>query len=245
MNLRRSAPVLIALAIFFSIFSASAAVAAKQAVAQPELTAEQVIIDTTDRVMVIIEEAQGYYQQDPERFYQAIEAVLVEVVDFDSFARGVMGEFASRQGYMALKTKEEKAAYRARMARFSQVFKDGLVRTYAKGLLAFNGNKIEVLPGDDESEQGSVTVEQRIYGDAEKPYVVYYKMRQDRSGDWKLRNVTIEAVNLGLVYQNQFSSAVNQYGGDVDKVIDNWSVDPTVNNEAVGQLTEAPKAGTH
>lgn len=242
MNLRQSAPMLAALAIVYSLFSTSSAVAAKQSTAEPELTAKQAVVETTDRVMVVIREAQGYYDKDPERFYKEVELVLNDVVDFDSFARGVMGEYASRQGFIALKTKAEKTAYIARMKRFSRVFKDGLVRTYAKGLLAFNGNRIEVLPNDDESEQGSVTVEQRIYGDGEKPYVVQYKMRQDRSGDWKLRNVTIEAVNLGLVYQGQFSSAARQYDGDIDKVIDNWSVDPTVNNEAVEQISKAAQA---
>jgi phospholipid transport system substrate-binding protein len=66
-------------------------------------------------------------------------------------------------------------------------------------------------------------------------------MRQDRGGEWKLRNVTIEAVNLGLVYQSQFSSAAKQYDGDIDRVIDNWSVDPTVNNGPVEQLSNATK----
>ena len=54
-----------------------------------------------------------------------------------------------------------------------------------------------------------------------------YKMRKNRAGAWKLRNVTIEAINLGKVYQSQFSSAAKQYKGDIDAVIDNWTVDPT------------------
>ena len=44
--------------------------------------------------------------------------------------------------------------------------------------------------------------------------------------------MTIEAVNLGKVYQSQFYSAAKQYKGDIDKVIDNWSVDPTGNSNA-------------
>jgi len=52
-------------------------------------------------------------------------------------------------------------------------------------------------------------------------------MRRDKKGQWKLRNVTIEAINLGKVYQSQFYSAVKQYNGDIDQVIDNWTVDPT------------------
>ncbi len=214
----------------------------KVSAANSEVSAHQVIISTTERVMGIITEAKGYYDQDPERFYQQIEAVLDEVVDFDSFARGVMGTYASKRSYMALKSDEEKRQFKARMHRFSKTFRDGLVQTYAKGLLAFNGNKIEVLPakdGDVESG-GSVTVLQHIYGEAKKPYEVYYKLRKNRAGEWKLRNVTIEAINLGKVYQSQFYSAAKQYQGDIDKVIDNWSVDPT---SKTNKEDEGAKAG--
>jgi len=41
-----------------------------------------------------------------------------------------------------------------------------------------------------------------------------------------LRNVIIEGLNLGLIYQNQFTTAVATYDGDIDKVIDNWTVAP-------------------
>lgn len=194
-----------------------------------ELTAHQVVAKTTDDVMKVIVEAQGYFDEDPKRFYGEIETILGEVVDFNSFARGVMGKYASKSRYVSLSTAEEKARFKAQVERFSTTFKDGLVQTYAKGLLAFNGNRIELLPAKEEGGQKSksITVVQHIYGDAEKPYVVHYKLRQNRAGDWKLRNVTIEAVNLGKVYQSQFYSAVKQYNGDIDKVIDNWSVDPT------------------
>lgn len=203
-------------------------------------TAHEVVEQTTQRVMKIITDAQGYFDEDPERFYQEINGVLEDVVDFDSFARGVMGKYASKRMYMSLATEEEKKQFIANMKRFSATFKEGLVRTYAKGLLAFNGNRIEVIPTKENPEPGeSVTVEQHIYGDAEKPYVVLYKLRQDREGAWKLRNVTIEAINLGKVYQSQFASAAKLYEGDIGKVIDNWSVDPT----SQGEETAAAEQG--
>lgn len=192
-----------------------------------KLDASETIRQTTDQVMAVIEEAESYYEQDPGRFYREIETVLDKVVDFNSFARGVMGPYGSKKMYVTLQTRDEKEVFKARINRFSSVFKQGLVQTYAKGLLAFGGTRIEVDPLDDEQKGSrSVTVVQRIYGDTEKPYNVLYKMRENRAGDWKLRNVTIEAINLGKVYQGQFAAAAKQYDGDIDKVIDNWSVAP-------------------
>lgn len=212
---------------------------------QKQPSAHEVVQATTDRMMAIIDDARGYFDQDPERFYREIESVLDDVVDFDSFARGVMGPYASKKGYLALDTQEEKKSYKERMGRFSQVFKDGLVHTYAKGLLTANGTKIVVLPpkeGEDLSGASSVTVVQNIYGEAEKPYVVQYKMRTDNDGEWKLRNVTIEAVNLGVIYQSQFASAAAQYRGDIDRVIDDWSVDPTATSGTATASVSVKKA---
>ncbi|MGK0499506.1 MAG: phospholipid transport system substrate-binding protein, partial [Oceanicoccus sp.] len=167
--------------------------------------------------------------------FSEIDIILAEVVDFDSFSRGVMGPYASKAMYMQLATADEKKDFKARMTRFSSTFRDGLVQTYAKGLLAFNGNRIDVLPATAERTEGaSVGVTQHIYGEAEKRYEVQYTMRKNSAGEWKLRNVTIEAINLGKVYQGQFSSAVKLYQGDIDKVIDNWSVDPSASEPEAG-----------
>ncbi len=193
---------------------------------ETQVTPYQVIEGTTNKVTVIIDEARAYYDDDPDRYYAQIGDVLEAVVNFDSFSRNVMGRYASKKEYQRLATAEEKAAYRQRMDRFSTVFRGALVETYAKGLLAFSGNRIEVLPLEDElPASGSVTVVQHIYGKSEQPYVVLYKMRRNKAGEWKIRNVTIEAVNLGKVYQSQFASGVREYDGDVDKVIDNWVVE--------------------
>ena len=150
-----------------------------------------------------------------------------EVVDFQSFARGIMGKYGSRGYYESLKTEAERAQFRERVIRFTDSFKDGLINTYSKGLLGFNGNRIEVLPlADDVDLSGSVGVRQDIYGERAKPYQVVYTLRQGSDGVWKLRNVIIEGLNLGRIYQNQFNAAVKQYNGDIDKVIANWTVAP-------------------
>lgn len=202
--------------------------ATAQAVEQrPDRLVEQ----TTEEVLGIIKEAQGYYEQDPERFYQEVQSVLGRVVDFDSFARGVMGKYAGKDYYLSLSA-EGREQLKQQVDRFSGVFRDGLVQTYAKGLLAFNGNKTEVLPvAEDDVVTGKVTVVQQIYGDRDTPYEVMYLLRKDKQGQWKFRNVTIDAVNLGQVYRSQFYSAVKQYDGDIDKVIDNWALDEPANEQ--------------
>ena len=38
--------------------------------------------------------------------------------------------------------------------------------------------------------------------------------------------MTLDTLNLGKVYQSQFASAAGKFGGDIDAVIENWSVVP-------------------
>jgi phospholipid transport system substrate-binding protein len=113
---------------------------------------------------------------------------------------------------------------RSQLDRFTQVMRSSMVRTYSKGLLAFGGSRIQVSnPGPEEAQASRVSVEQLIYSDAIEPYVVMYQMGRGRSGDWQLRNMIIEGVNLGEIYRSQFESAARKQDGDLDGVIANWS----------------------
>ena len=187
------------------------------------LTAHDVVRDTSDQVMAVVQEAQGYAEEDPERYYGEVQAILDPVIDFRGFARGVMGAYASSERYRSL-DEEGRAQLRGQLDRFTEVMRLGLVRTYSKGLLAFGGSRIEVSqPGPGEAEQSRVSVEQLIYTEGTQPYIVMYQMGRNKAGEWKLRNVIIESVNLGEIYRSQFESAARKESGDLDAVIDNWT----------------------
>jgi phospholipid transport system substrate-binding protein len=195
-------------------------------------TPHQVVEATTQTVLKVISDGKQYFDKDPDRFYGEVRGVLDPIVDFDGFSRSVMGRYGGPQYSRGLKTPEEKKRYIDQVKRFSDTFKNGLVRTYGKGLLTFEGQKIDVVPprqGDiDRVKKGAaVDVTQLIHGSADAPYVVRYKMRLDtRTKEWKLRNVTIEDINVGQVYRSQFESAAKKYNGDLDKVIETWTVEP-------------------
>jgi phospholipid transport system substrate-binding protein len=52
-------------------------------------------------------------------------------------------------------------------------------------------------------------------------------MGQGEDGVWRVRNVIVDGVNLGLTYRNQFASAMQSGDarGDIDAVIDEWTLD--------------------
>lgn len=188
-------------------------------------TAHAVVRDASHKVMDVVEEAQSYADSDPERYYDAVREILDPVVDFRGFARGVMGPYASSERYRSL-DEAGREELRDQLDRFTEVMRTGLVRTYSKGLLAFGGSRIEVSePAEDEASASRATVEQLIFSDKSQPYVVYYQMARDGSGEWKLRNMIVETVNLGEIYRSQFQASAREHDGDLDAVIDNWSLD--------------------
>jgi phospholipid transport system substrate-binding protein len=191
---------------------------------------QQVVRKTTEQVLTIIKNAKNHPGEQPKDFNAEVTAVMDRVIDFDDFARSVMGTYASGQRYKALTSESEKIAFRERIQRFSLTFKQGLIDTYATSLLNFNGEKIETLPlqkGIDLST-GSATVMQTIFSSSGKSYIVQYSMHRNREGEWKVKNLIIEGINLGLTYRNQFAEAANKYHGDIDKVIANWNVEPEI-----------------
>ncbi len=177
----------------------------------------------TDGMLAVLSEAPGYVEENPERYYQAVHKILDPVIDYRGFARGVMGAYASTDRYRSL-DEAGRDKLKEQLARFTETMRVGLIRTYGKGLLAFGGSRIEVV--DDESidpEAKSASVRQLIYAEDSDPYTVLYQMGRNREGEWKLRNVIIEAINLGQVYRNQFEAAARKYDGDLDAVINNWA----------------------
>ena len=51
---------------------------------------------------------------------------------------------------------------------------------------------------------------------------VTYQLVLDAQGQWKVRNVLLNGINLGLTFRNQFASTVEANRGNLDKAIANF-----------------------
>ena len=173
--------------------------------------AEDLVEQTTAEMLTLIEEAKVYVDEDPERFYVAVEALLDPVIDFPRFARSVMAAHYKRA------TPEQRE-------RFAEGFKWSLVRTYALALTEFNDGGVNIIPSDRPPKRPDrASVKQEIRSEGEV-YPVIYSMALNKEGQWRVMNIIINGINMGLTYRNQFASAVKDpaYGGDMDQAIDGW-----------------------
>lgn len=147
----------------------------------------------------------------PQRYYSAVDRVLGPVVDFDFIARGVMGSHA-------------KQATAAQRAKFASTFRRDLVATFARGVATFGNMDVKVVNPGSAPSGNRVNVLQEVRS-KEGVTKVSYTLVRNRSGQWKLINVILNGVNLGKTFRGQFSQAMQVNGGDIDKVIANWSAD--------------------
>ena len=185
--------------------------------------AHEVVNETTQDVMAAVAEAGSYVDTDPERYYQQVQAILDPVIDFRGFARSVMGPYASSERYRSLDAAGQELL-REQLDRFTEVMRLGLVRTYSKGLLAYGDSRIEVMAvADQDAAANKASVKQLVYSGQPEPYVLIYQMGRANSGDWQLRNIVIEGVNLGEIYRNQFEASARKHNGDLNAVIDSWT----------------------
>jgi len=175
-----------------------------------EETPKEVVTRTANELLGIIEEARGYYDEDPQRFYDNVEGILEPAVDMRRFAAGVMAK------YYRVATNDQRR-------RFLEVFKGSMIRTYAKGLLAFSNEEIRVLdPKAPSRDPDRDTVEMEVIAVDGTVYPIIYSMRKGKDNQWRITNVTVNGINLGLTFRNQFDSAMQAHNRDFDYVIENW-----------------------
>ena len=161
-----------------------------------------------DIVAVIIAK-QGQYEEDPEEFIKAISLSLQPLVDFKRISRNVMGKYY-------------KDANKTQIEKFNKVFKSTLLNSYSKTLAEFKDERIIVSKETKKSSKGNrEKVFLQIFTST-KVYPATYDMYLNDQGKWKLINIVINGVNLGLTFRNQFYSLMKSESNDIDLVIEKW-----------------------
>ena len=177
------------------------------AVAAP--SAHDIIQDTTTRLLADLAANKEKYKQDPSAFYDALNGIVGPVVDADGISKSIMTVKYSRK------------ATPAQMTRFQENFKRSLMQFYGNALLEYNNQGITVSPAKDESGTRT-SVDMQVKGNNGAVYPVSYTLEKI-NGEWKVRNVIINGINIGKLFRDQFADAMQKNGGDLDKTIDGWA----------------------
>ena len=160
-------------------------------------------------IVLVVRAKQGIYEENPEEFIKAISFALQPLVDFKRISRNVMGRYY-------------KDANKEQIEKFNKVFKASLLETYSKTLAEFKDEEILVSSEVKKSPKGNREKVSLQIVTSTKVYPAIYDMYLNKQGQWKLINIVINGVNLGLTFRNQFYSLMEKEGNNLDVVIERW-----------------------
>ena len=160
-------------------------------------------------IVLVVRAKQDIYEENPEEFIKAISFALQPLVDFKRISRNVMGRYY-------------KDANKEQIEKFNKVFKASLLETYSKTLAEFKDEEILVSSEVKKSPKGNREKVSLQIVTSTKVYPAIYDMYLNKQGQWKLINIVINGVNLGLTFRNQFYSLMEKEGNNLDVVIESW-----------------------
>ncbi|WP_434561157.1 MlaC/ttg2D family ABC transporter substrate-binding protein [Pseudomonas sp. Z4-20] len=172
-------------------------------------SAHDIIKTTTDQLLADLSANKEKYKQDPGAFYESLNRIVGPVVDADGISKSIMTVKYSRK------------ATPAQMSRFQENFKRSLFQFYGNALLEYNNQGITVDPAKDESGERT-SVGMTVKGNNGAVYPVSYTLEKI-NGEWKVRNVIINGINIGKLFRDQFADAMQRNGNDLDKTINGWA----------------------
>ena len=163
-------------------------------------------------VQVLIEDIE-LFETNRTLYEQKIKDIFEPMIDFRRVSASVMGK-----KYYLLATPEQRAE-------FVEIFKDSLLDTYAETLAQWGDSTIKTIfvNGTSYKELKNFEVKQ-ILDTGSSDYPISYKLRKNNNG-WKIVNIIINGVNLGLTFRNQFQALAVSNGDDIEKILKDWVSD--------------------
>ena len=173
-------------------------------------SAHEYVEKVHDNIIEVIKSEQKTFDKDPDGFIESIGDALSPLVDFRRTSQLVMGKYY-------------KKASEEQRNQFKTIFRSSLLNTYAKTLSEFRNEEIKILPPKGEPTRNN---RQKVYLEIVTDTKIYpgvYNMYLDANLDWKLINIIINGVNLGVTFRNQFYALMDKNSLDIDIVIEKWT----------------------
>lgn len=172
---------------------------------------KQYISDSMARLLIKLEDNKIEYNKDSELFFNDLNVELSKLIDFKRIALKVMGKYV-------------RTASSEQRERFIDIFKKTLFQTYAQVLLESSDVEISVLNASINARNNNKAyVNTVIRPSSGASYDVVYALHKDKDQIFRVENILVMGVNLGLAYKDRFHEQVMAQKGSIDSVINNWT----------------------
>ncbi|MCA1769843.1 MAG: ABC transporter substrate-binding protein [Halomonas sp.] len=180
------------------------------AAATADSTPEQVIRMSVETLTAKIEGRRDYFADNINELKGLVDDSLDDIADFRYIGASVMGR------YFQNATPQQRS-------RFADTFRKTLIDTYSKGLVTFDYRELRVLDNQRSQRfEDQASVDMEVVAADGQVYPVSYSLRLS-DGEWRVVNVIVNGINLGLTFRNQFDQAMRDKGRDYDAVINGWA----------------------
>ena len=169
-------------------------------------------IDSKAQEMVnVLKKNNELFYSDKDAYENKIKVIFEPIIDFRRVSALVMGK-----KYYVASSKEQRR-------QFIEVFKDSLLDTYSETLAQWQDQNIITVFPENYKYEKQVNVKQNLYTSS-SVYPIKYTLRRD-GDEWKIINIVVNGVNLGLTFRNQFRALADSNNGDIDLTIASWVSD--------------------
>ena len=156
---------------------------------------------TTEKMQALISANHALYKADGVKFNAVVEEVLVPRFDVPGIAKLVLG-------------RNWKTASPDQRTRFTNAFKNSLIRNYADALLDnYDTVEAKFLPLRLAGTEKDVTVKAELRRKVGKPISVGFSM-QLIDNEWKVYDVILENLSLVTNFRSQFNEEIKKNGLD-------------------------------
>ena len=168
--------------------------------AQAATVPENLIRETSDRVIADIKANRETYRQEPGKIHQLVDTVVLPHFDFSAMTDLALGNYRDQVS----------AAQRPTIV---NEFRQLLVRTYSSALLEYTDQELTYLPMEGSIEDGQVVVRTEIAQAGGFPIPIDYSLRRGDDG-WKVFDISVDQVSLVTNYRSSFARAIKKDGVD-------------------------------
>ena len=168
--------------------------------AQASSAPEELIRDTSDKVINEIKTNREAYRENPESIYQLVDKVVLPHFDFSAMTDLALGNYRDQV------TAEQRPT-------IVNEFRNLLVRTYSSALLEYTDQELTYLPMQGSLADGKVVVRTEIAQAGGFPIPIDYSLRNGDDG-WKVFDISVDDVSLVTNYRSSFARAIKKDGVD-------------------------------
>ena len=166
--------------------------------------ADQIVRDTTDKVLARVQSEKDVLRADPGKMFRLVSELIFPHFDFAIMSQWVLGD-------------HWKTADEAVRQEFVDQFRKLLVRTYATALLEFSDQEITYPEAENKGGTNTTVVRQQISQPGGSAIPITYRLH-NRSGAWKVFDVSVDGVSLVKTYRASFGSMIK--GGGLPGLVD-------------------------